>query len=106
MDRPETALDGPKEFDENFPDCAAFQDGSVLCAYVEYEGGRPVDEAAALAGSFDPIEFDGNGDRVMLGRRADGQWRGSIPVTDGGRDVSRPVVTGLSDGGSVVLWTG
>ena len=91
MDRPETALDGrvridripadapiaAKEFDENFPDCAAFQDGSVLCAYVEYEGGRPVDEAAALAGSFDPIEFDGNGDRVMLdaGPMANGEVR-------------------------------
>ena len=91
--------------DEDFPNCAPMQDESVLCAYVEYEPGEPIDEAKALAGEFDSIEFSGNGDRVALLHR-DGQgWRDHVYVTPAGSDVWQPVVMSLPDGGAAVLWS-
>ncbi len=86
------------EIEEDFPDCASLADHSVLCAFVEYAPGRPVDEGAALAGDFDSIEFESNGDRVVLLRRTDSGWSYPLYVTPPGRDVWRPVVTGLPDG--------
>ena len=118
MGRPELALDGrvrierfpadaplaAKDVEEDFPDCAALKGGAVVCAYVEYEAGRPVDREAALAGDFGSIEFAGNGDRVMLARRVDAKWEEPVAVSGPGRDVWKPVATALSDGAAAVLW--
>ena len=91
--------------EEDFPDCAVLGDRSVLCTYVEYAPGRPVDEVAALAGDFDSIEFDGNGDRIALIRREDAVWSDPIYATPGGRDIWRPVVMALPNDGATVLWS-
>lgn len=93
------------DLDEDFPSCAALQDSSVLCAYVEYSLGRPIDEQAALAGDFSSIEFAGNGDRVAVVRRTGTRWSLPAYVTPPGRDVWRPVVTALSDGNAAILWS-
>ena len=91
--------------EEDFPNCASMPDHTVLCAYVEYEVGRPIDEAKALAGEFDSIEFNGNGDRVALLHRDQDSWRDPIYVTPSGSDVWQPVVMSLPDGGAAVLWS-
>ena len=91
--------------EEDFPSCASMPDHSVLCAYVEYEPGEPIDEEKALAGEFDSIEFRGNGDRVALLHRDSAGWRDPAYVTASGRDVWQPVVMSLPDGGAAVLWS-
>lgn len=91
--------------EEDFPNCASMPDDSVLCAYVEYEPGEPIDEEKALAGEFDSIEFRGNGDRVALLHRDRAGWGGPAYVTSSGRDVWQPVVMSLPDGGAAVLWS-
>ena len=91
--------------EEDFPNCASMPDHSVLCAYVEYETGKPVDEAKALAGEFDSIEFSGNGDRVALLHRDHSGWRDPVYVTSYGSDVWQPVVMSLPDSGAAVLWS-
>ncbi len=96
-------LAGP--FEEDFPACNSLKDGSVLCAYVEYQPGRAIDEEAALAGEFESIEFDGNGDRVALIRRTASGWGYPVYATPAGSDVWRPVVTVLSDGNAAVIWS-
>ncbi len=93
------------DVEEDFPDCVELGDRSVLCAYVEYTPGRPIDEAAALAGDFDSIEFEGNGDRIALIRRQAAGWSDPIYATATGRDIWRPVVMALPDGGAAVLWS-
>ena len=95
-------LAGPLE--QDFPACTSLRDGSVLCAFVEYRPGQPVDEEAALAGEFGSIEFSGNGDRVALVRRTASGWGYPVYTTPPGSDVWRPVVTVLSDGNAAVLW--
>lgn len=93
-------------FEEDFPDCVALADQSVLCAFVQYSPGRPIDEQAALAGDFSSIEFEGNGDRIALVRRTDAGWGFPVYVTPPGRDVWRPVVTALPDGDrAAVVWS-
>ncbi len=94
---------GPRE--EDYPACTALSDGSTLCAFVEYEPGRPVDVDAARAGDFDSVEFNGNGDRIAVVRRGGSGWTQPAYVTDAGGDVWRPVVTVLSNGNAVVLWS-
>lgn len=96
-------LTGPAE--QDYPACAALPDASVLCAFVEYQHGSPVDERAALAGEFGSIEFSGNGDRVALVRRTASGWGYPVYATQPGSDVWRPVVTVLSDGNAAVLWS-
>lgn len=91
--------------EEDFPNCASMPDDSVLCAYVEYEPGEPVDEEKALVGEFDSIEFRGNGDRVALLHRDRAGWRDPAYVTSSGKDVWQPVVMSLPDGGAAVLWS-
>ena len=91
--------------EEDFPNCASMPDHSVLCAYVEYEAGKPVDEAKALAGEFDSIEFSGNGDRVALLHRDHSGWRDPVYVTSDGSDVWQPVVMSLPDSSAAVLWS-
>ena len=91
--------------EEDFPDCAVLGDRSVVCTYVEYAPGRPVDEAAALAGDFDSIEFEGNGDRIVLIRREGAGWGDPIYATPSGRDIWRPAVMALPGGGATVLWS-
>ncbi len=91
--------------EEDYPACAALPDGSVLCAFVEYTAGRPIDEEAALAGDFDSIEFEGNGDRIVVMRRTASGWSFPAYATPPGRDVWRPVVTVLSNGSAAVLWS-
>ncbi len=95
-------VDGSAE--EDFPACAVLRDGTVLCAYVEYAAGRPVDEEEALAGNFRSIEFDGNGDRVVLVHHAGRSWQAPMAITEGRRDVWQPAVTALPDGGAAVIW--
>ena len=93
-------------FEEDFPDCVALADRSVLCAFVEYAPGRPIDEQAALAGEFSSIEFEANGDRVALVRRTESGWGFPVYVTPPGRDVWRPAVTALPDGDrAAVVWS-
>ncbi len=92
-------------FEQDFPACAALQDESVLCAFVEYQPGEAIDEDAALAGKFGSIEFDGNGDRIALVRRTGSGWSHAVYATPPGRDVWRPVVTALPDGNAAVLWS-
>ena len=96
-------LTGPAE--QDYPACAALPDASVLCAFVEYRPGSPVDERAALEGEFGSIEFSGNGDRVALVRRTASGWGYPVYATQPGSDVWRPVVTVLSDGNAAVLWS-
>lgn len=91
--------------EDDYPDCALLNDGSVLCAYVEFDSGKPVDRDAALAGDFSSIEFDGAGDRVALIRRVGTTWGEAIYATSSGSDVWRPVVTALPEGGAAVLWS-
>ena len=91
--------------EEDYPDCALLNDGSVLCAYVEFDPGKPVDREAALAGDFSSIEFDGAGDRVALIRRIGTTWGEPIYATSSGSDVWRPAVTALPAGGAAVLWS-
>ena len=91
--------------EEDFPNCSAMPDQSVLCAYVEYELGEAIDEEQALAGEFDSIEFSGNGDRVALLHRDRDGWRDPVFVTSAGSDVWQPVVMSLPDGGAAVLWS-
>ena len=91
--------------EEDYPDCALLNDGSVLCAYVEFDPGQPVDEQAALAGDFSSIEFDGAGDRVALVRRVGTTWGDATYATGAGRDVWRPAVSALPAGGAAVLWS-
>ena len=94
-----------RSVEEDYPDCANLTDGSVLCAFVEYRAGSPVDEQAALTGDFSSIEFDGNGDRVVLLRQTATGWSYPLYATPAGRDVWRPVVTGLPDEDvAAVLW--
>lgn len=102
---PVGAVVASADSEEDFPDCAVLADRSVLCTYVEYAPGRPIDEAAARAGDFDSIEFDGNGDRIALIHRDDAGWSNPIYVTPGGRDVWRPAVMALPDEGATVLWS-
>ncbi len=91
--------------EEDYPACAGVPDGSVLCAFVVYAPGRPIEVTAALTGNFDSIEFDGNGDRIAVVRRTGTGWTHPAYVTDAGRDVWRPVVTLLSSGNAAVLWS-
>ncbi len=91
--------------EEDFPSCVALLDDSVLCAYVEYRPGEPIDEEAALDGNFDSIEFDGNGDRIALVRRSGGNWSYPVYATPPARDIWRPVVTALPDGNAAVVWS-
>ncbi|MDE0103914.1 MAG: hypothetical protein OXN89_16195 [Bryobacterales bacterium] len=91
--------------DDDFPSCAALVDGSVVCAYVEYEPGALIDEEAALAGRFESLEFSGNGDRIKWVHRIAGGWSEAIEVTPGGRDVWRPAVMALPTGGAAVVWS-
>ncbi len=93
------------KIEEDFPHCVSLGEGSVLCAFVAYEPGSPIDEAKALAGEFDSIEFDGNGDRVVLVRRTSAGWSAPTYATSPGGDVWRPVVMSLPDGGAAVLWS-
>ena len=94
---------GPVE--EDYPACSKLSDDSVLCAFVEYRAGEPIDEESALGGSFGSIEFDGNGDRVALIRRVGSNWSYPVYATSSGRDIWRPVVTALPDGNAAVLWS-
>ena len=91
--------------EEDYPDCALLNDGSVLCAYVEFDPGQPVDEQAALAGDFSSIEFDGAGDRVALIRRVGATWGEATYATGVGRDAWRPAVSALPEGGAAVFWS-
>ncbi len=95
-------VDGPSE--QDYPHCAGLADGSVLCAYVEYDDGQPVDEAAALNGDFGSIEFQDNGDRVAVVRRFATGWGEPTYATKPRADVWRPSVMALPDGGAAVLW--
>ena len=91
--------------EEDYPDCANLADGTVLCAFAMYEAGAPVDDEAALAGDFSSIEFDGNGDRVVLLRQTAAGWSYPVYATPPGRDVWRPVVTALPDEEvAAILW--
>lgn len=92
-------------FDEDYPSCAALVDESVLCAFVEYRPGSPVNESAALAGDFESMEFSGNGDRVLLVRRSERGWGHPVYATPPGSDVWRPVVTVRASGNAAVLWS-
>lgn len=95
-----------KGLEEDFPDCENLPDGTVLCAFVEYSNGSPIDEPAALGGDFRSIEFQGNGDRVVLLRRSSSGWGYPLHVTPPSRDVWRPVVTALPGGAAAaVLWS-
>ncbi len=91
--------------EQDYPACAGLPDGSILCAYVEYAPGRPINQEAALAGEFDSMEFDGNGDRIAIVRRVGARWSFPTYVTSTGKDVWRPVVTVLSNGHAAVLWS-
>ncbi len=91
--------------DEDYPSCTALEDGTLACAYVEYEPGDPIDTQAALRGDFDSIEFSGNGDRIRWVLRDAGGWADPMDVTPPGRDVWRPVVMGMPSGGAAVVWS-
>ena len=91
--------------DDDFPSCAALVDGTVACAYVEYEPGAPIDEEAALAGRFESLAFSGNGDRIKWVHRSAAGWSEAIEVTTGGRDIWRPAVMALPTGGAAVVWS-
>ena len=91
--------------EEDFPNCTSLPDHSVLCAYVEYEPGAPIDTEEALAGEFESIEFRGNGDRIALLHRDRAGWRDPTYVTPPGADVWQPVVMSLPEGGAAVLWS-
>ncbi len=89
--------------EEDFAAAAAGADGTVWLAYTVYQPGRAIDSAAALNGSFDSIEFKGNGDRVMLAKRSAGKWVSVGPVSSLS-DVWQPALS-VTEKGIVVVWS-
>ena len=101
--RPPAVKIGRTGVEEDFVAAAAGADGVLWLAYTVYESGRALDAAAALAGAFDSVEFDGNGDRGDAGaavRRELGLGRPSVlrperclaarAVGDGKKEFSSP----------------
>ncbi len=91
--------------DEDYVAAAAGSDGNVWAAYVEYEPGSPVDEAATQNGSYESLVAKGNGDRIRLLRFAGGSWRNVGAVTAEQRDVWRPAVVALPSGDVQIVWS-
>ena len=89
--------------EEDFAAAAAGADGALWLAYTVYENGRAIDASAALNGSFDSIEFKGNGDRVMLARQSAGKWVSIGPVSPALGDVWQPALS-VTEKGIVVVW--
>ena len=89
--------------EEDFAAAAAGADGALWLAYTVYENGRDIDASAALNGSFDSIEFKGNGDRVMLARQSAGKWVSVGPVSPALGDVWQPALS-VTEKGIVVVW--
>lgn len=113
-----TALDGRVKYErvpvaekltsgsteEDYPDCSVLGDSSVLCAYVEYDLGVPVDTEATLAGDFNSLRASGNGDRVFLVHHDGAHWHSPVAVTGSARDIWRPVVAAHPGGGAMIVW--
>ncbi len=89
--------------EEDFVAAAAGADGALWLAYTVYESGRALDAAAALDGSFDSVEFDGNGDRVMLAKRTGGSWVSVGQASSGLGDVWQPAIS-VTEKGIRVVW--
>ena len=101
---PATVSPAHGPLDEDFVAAAADSGGDVWAAYVEYEPGVPIDEAATNAGRFDSLVAKGNGDRIRLLRYSGGAWRAIGAVTEAGRDVWRSAV--VAEGGAVwIVWS-
>ena len=102
--RPPAVKIGRTGVEEDFVAAAAGADGVLWLAYTVYESGRALDAAAALAGAFDSVEFDGNGDRVMLARRSGESWVSVGQVSSGLSDVWQPVLS-VTEKGVLVAWS-
>jgi hypothetical protein len=102
---PATASIAHGPLDEDFVAAAAGAGDAVWAAYVEYDPGAPIDEAATNDGRFDSLVAKGNGDRIRLMRYAGETWRAVGAVTEGGRDVQRPAVVTESGGAVWIVWS-
>lgn len=95
---------GTAEVEEDFVSALSSADGTTWLAYTSYERGGGIDESAALDGRFDSIEFNGNGDQVMLAKMSGGQMVFVSKVSPSLGDVSRPAL-GSSAGGIAITWS-
>ncbi|MCS7168282.1 MAG: hypothetical protein RMI91_03990 [Gemmatales bacterium] len=93
-----------RQTEDDFPALARGADGTVWLAYVEYLPGRPYVLERILAGNFEELEPQGNGDLVRLAK-FDGQaWSPGLPVSDDPADVWRPTVAVDGRGQVYVAW--
>ncbi len=79
--------------ENDYPALAKAPDGTIWLAYCEYRKGKPYVAERVLAGNFDELVPQGNGDQVKL-RHFDGKtWSAPIDVTEAGLNTWRPCVT-------------
>jgi hypothetical protein len=81
------------DVEHDYPVLAKAPDGTLWLAYTEYRTGRPYVAERVLAGNFDDLVPQGNGDQVRL-KHFDGKtWSPALDVTEPGLDIWRPTVT-------------
>jgi hypothetical protein len=90
--------------EDDFPALAVASDGTAWCAYVAYQHGSAIDEAATAKGDYTSLVTKGHGDRIKLMKLSGGQWSHVTDITEAGLDVWRPAVAVEDGGGIVVVW--
>jgi hypothetical protein len=97
-------LPGPQTEDD-FPALARGPDGTLWLASLEYLPGPPPVKEHLLAGRFEELVPQGNGDLVLL-RRGDGRtWSAAMPVSEENIDAWRPTVAVDQKGTVYVVWS-
>ncbi len=90
--------------EEDFVSAAGAAADELWLAYTVYENGRGLDAAAALDGSFESVEFEGNGDSVALAKRSGRSWVSVGRVSSGLGDVWQPALS-VTERGILVAWS-
>ncbi len=92
------------EVEHDYPALAKASDGTLWLAYSEYRRGKPYITERVLAGNFDDLVPQGNGDQVRLKKFDGKEWSAPIDVTEPGLDIWRPTVA-VAGGRVHVSWS-
>jgi hypothetical protein len=94
-----------KDTEDDYPAMARGKKGTVWLAYNEYVPGRPLVLERVLAGNFEELIPEGNGDQVRLMRFDGKQWYPSEPVTPAGLNIWRPTITVDGKDNVFIAWS-